>query len=128
MIGGFSLYRFHFQIHPGSIKSPQAVEFLKYLPRHMRGKALIIADGAPIHLTVLVRDYVATTGGRGVVERLPPYAPELNSVEYRWGQLKHHEIGNLIATEAWELSPGSHGRTSANSPATLDCPGRLFAV
>jgi hypothetical protein len=32
------------------------------------------------------------------------YAPELNPVEYMWGQLKTHEIANLIATKAWELS------------------------
>ena len=39
-----------------------------------------------------------------VVERLPAYAPELNPVEYMWGNLKTHQIGNLIATQAWDLS------------------------
>jgi transposase len=37
-------------------------------------------------------------------ERLPPYAPELNPVEYMWTHLKSHQIANLIATEAWEWS------------------------
>ena len=41
---------------------------------------------------------------RTEVERLPAYAPELNPVEYMWAQLKTHEIANLIATQAWELS------------------------
>ncbi|MEY4690557.1 MAG: hypothetical protein RIT19_882, partial [Verrucomicrobiota bacterium] len=27
-----------------------------------------------------------------------------NPVEYMWGNLKQHQIGNLIATQAWELS------------------------
>jgi transposase len=53
---------------------------------------------------VLVKNYVATTKGRLVVERLPAYAPELNPVEYMWGHLKTHEIANLVATQAWELS------------------------
>ncbi|MFO1462093.1 MAG: transposase [Verrucomicrobiota bacterium] len=67
--------------------------------------------GAPIHRSRLVQDYVASTDGRVVVERLPAYAPELNPVEYMWGNLKTHQIGNLIATQAWDLS----------MQATADC-------
>ena len=57
-----------------------------------------------IHRSVLVKNCVAATKGRLVVERLPAYAPELNPVEYMWGHLKTHEIANLVATQAWELS------------------------
>jgi hypothetical protein len=63
-----------------------------------------IWDGAPIHRSRLVQDYVQGTGGRILLERLPAYAPELNPVEYMGGNLKQHQIGNLIATQAWELS------------------------
>jgi transposase len=72
--------------------------------QHIPGKILILWDGAPIHRSLLVKNYVAATEGRIVVERLPAYAPELNPVEYMWGHLKTHEIANLIATQAWELS------------------------
>lgn len=104
IIGGLALWRFYFQIHAGSIKSLQVIEFLRHLQRHVRGKLLILWDGAPIHRSVLVRDYVASTGGRLMVERLPAYAPELNPVEYMWGHLKTHEIANLVTAQAWELS------------------------
>ena len=104
LIGGLALWRFYFQIHAGSIKSPQVVEFLRHLKRHVRGKMLILWDGAPIHRSALVKNYVASTKGRIVIQRLPAYAPELNPVEYMWGHLKTHEIANLIATKAWELS------------------------
>jgi transposase len=104
IIGGLALWRFYFQIHAGSIKSPQVVEFLQHLQRHVGGKMLILWDGAPIHRSLLVKNYVATTRGRLVIERLPAYAPELNPVEYMWGHLKTHEIANLIVTKAWELS------------------------
>lgn len=103
IIGALALWRFYFQIHPGSIKSLQVIEFLRHLQRHLPGKILIIWDGAPIHRSVLVRDYIQATKGRIQVERLPAYAPELNPVEYMWGHLKSHEIANLIATQAWEL-------------------------
>lgn len=104
IIGGLALWRFYFQIHEGSIKGPQVIEFLKHLLRHIKGKLMIVWDGASIHRSALVRDYVANTEGRIVVERLPAYAPELNPVEYMWAHLKCHEIANLIVTKSWELS------------------------
>jgi transposase len=104
MIGGLCLYRFYFRIHTGSIKGPQVIEFLRSLQRHIKGKLTVVWDGAPIHRSRLVQDYVESTGGRILLERLPAYAPELNPVEYMWGNLKQHQIGNLIATQAWELS------------------------
>jgi len=104
LIGGLALWRFLFQIHAGSIKSLQVIEFLKHLQRQVPGKILILWDGAPIHRSLLVKNFVAATQGRIQVERLPADAPELNPVEYMWGHLKTHEIANLIATQAWELS------------------------
>jgi len=104
LIGGLALWRFLFQIHAGSIKSLQVIEFLKDLQQQVPGKILILWDGAPIHRSLLVKNFVAATQGRLQVERLPAYAPELNPVEYMWGHLKTHEIANLIATQAWELS------------------------
>lgn len=104
IIGGLALWRFYFQIHPGSIKSPQVIAFLQHLQRHIPGKILILWDGAPIHRSVLVKNFVASTRGRILVQALPAYAPELNPVEYMWGHLKTHEIANLIVTQAWELS------------------------
>jgi transposase len=104
IIGGLVLFNFYFQIHNGSVKGPQVIEFLQHLQRHIPGKLLILWDGASIHRSALVRDYLTSTDGRVAVERLPPYAPELNPVEYMWGHLKTHEIANLVATRAWELS------------------------
>lgn len=104
IIGGLTRKRFCFQIHKGSLKSPQVVEFIRHLRRHIKGRLLLIWDGAAIHRSALVRDYLATTRGKVIAERLPPYAPELNPVEYMWAQLKGHELANLITTQAWELS------------------------
>lgn len=104
IIGGLALLRFFFQIHTGSIKGPQVIEFLKALQRHIPGKLLILWDGATIHRCKLVGNYVASTQGRIQVQRLPAYAPELNPVEYMWAHLKTHEIANLVATRACDLS------------------------
>jgi transposase len=110
IIAGIMLWKFLFQIHPGSIKSPQVIGFLKALQRHVKGRLLVIWDGAAIHRSRLVSDYVASTLGRLEVARLPAYAPELNPAEYLWAHLKEHEIANLVAREAWQLS---HHATAA---------------
>lgn len=104
VIGALVVWRFYFQIYPGSIKGLQVIEFLKHLQRHVPGKLLILWDGASIHRSKLVQEYIASTNGHLQVERLPAYAPELNPVEYMWAHLKTHEIANLIVTKAWELS------------------------
>ena len=104
VIAGMTLWNFYFQIHPGSIKSEQVVEFLKALLLHLRVPLLILWDGAAIHRSKIIKDFVAGTNGRLTLESLPAYAPELNPVEYLWANLKQHEIGNLIAHQAWELN------------------------
>lgn len=104
VIGAISLWRIMFRIHPGAIKAPQVVDFLKVLVRHTRQPMMVIWDGAPIHRSKLVAQYVASTEGRIAIERLPAYAPELNPAEYIWAHLKEHEIGNLLVREAWQLS------------------------
>lgn len=104
LIAGMSWRGFLFRLHSGSIRSAQVVEFLEVLLRHLPGRLLVIWDGAPIHRSAVVRDFVAGTVGRLEVERLPAYAPELNPVEYLWAHLKEHELGNLLVRQAHELS------------------------
>lgn len=70
-LGGLALWRFYFQRHKGGIKGPQVIEFLQHLQRHISGKMLILWDGAPIHLSLLVKNYVTSTRRHIMVERLP---------------------------------------------------------
>jgi transposase len=104
LIAGITLWNFYFRIHAGAIKSPQVIDFLQALSRHLPGPLLILWDGATIHRSALIKDYLASTGGKLQVEALPAYAPELNPVEYLWAHLKEHEIANLVVRHAWELS------------------------
>ncbi len=80
------------------------IEFLKHLIRHLGARLLVIWDGSPIHRRTAVKDFLASTAGRGVrVERLPGYAPDLNPVESAWQHLKHVEMRNLIALDLEDL-------------------------
>ena len=94
MIAGITFYNFYFQLHDKSIQSPQIIEFLRHLLRHVTGNLLIIWDGLPAHRSRLTQDFIASTDGRIVSARLPAYAPELNPVEYIWAHWKQHELPN----------------------------------
>jgi len=37
------------------------------------------------------------------IEWLPPYAAELNPVEYLWGHTKYHELPNLVPEDKHHL-------------------------
>jgi hypothetical protein len=41
-IAGLTWWNYYFALHPGSIKSPQVIEFLRHLLRHLPGKLLIL--------------------------------------------------------------------------------------
>ncbi len=105
LIAGITWRQFFFRVHERSIKSAQVVEFLRALLRHLPGRLLVIWDGATIHRSAEVKEFLGRQGRRLWVERLPAYAPELNPVEYLWGHLKEHEVGNLLVRHGHELSP-----------------------
>jgi transposase len=84
--------------------SPQVVEFLGHLMRHVRGRLLVVWDGHRVYRSRMVRDFVAELNGHLEVEFLPAYAPELNPVEYLWGHWKQHELPNFCARDFAHLS------------------------
>ena len=103
-IAGLTWSNFHCRLFAGSIKSPQVIEFLGHLQRHLPGKLLIIWDGAAIHRSAAVHQDLESLAGRIIACRLPASAPELNPVEYLWAYWKQHERPNLCARDLWSLS------------------------
>jgi transposase len=80
--------------HPGrNITREELIDFLDDLLRHLRGPVILVWDRLNAHRSV------AAGGWRAVYPRLhfewlPPYAPELNPMEYVWGNLKGHKLAN----------------------------------
>lgn len=109
-MGGVTWWNFYVRLFRGTIRSPQVVEFLRHLLRHIRGKILVIWDRLNQHRSRLVKDFVTDQRGRIVLEYLPAYAPELNPVEYLWGYWKKHELPNLCPKDLLEL--GYHARSA----------------
>lgn len=113
LIAGVTFWRFYFRLFTGAIRSAQFVEFLKALGEQIRGKLLIIWDGLPGHKSRLVRSYVESCADKFVLETLPPYAPELNPVEYIWGYMKQRELANLCLETIGQV--GAYARNRLKS-------------
>jgi len=87
----------------------ETVEFLWHLGRQIQGPVLLIWDRSPIHRRANVTEFVASVGAPGLrVEPLPPYAPDLNPVEWLWRHLKEQEMANLTCLDLEELHQEYH--------------------
>ncbi len=92
----------YFRTYPEvSIDRTRIPPFLGQLRRHIRGPFILVWDGLAAHRSPNVRRYCAQ---RGIdLERLPPYAPELNPVEMVWSFLKMNPLANLAPHNLEEL-------------------------
>ncbi len=100
---GLTLRNFYFRLYPGAIGELEVIDFLKALVRHIDGPLLIVWDRLPAHRSRLVREFIELSEGHIATECLPPYAPELNPVEYIWAYWKQHELPNVCPKDYWEL-------------------------
>ena len=72
------------QMQDHSYKGPDVVRFLQLLLREILGKILVIWDGAPIHRSQPIKDFLAKGGAKRIrLERLPGYAPGTQSPRRR---------------------------------------------
>jgi transposase len=89
----------YFHSQDGALDSADVVAFLEHLLREVPGRIVIIWDGAPIHRSQTIKEFL--TNGAALrlhLERLPAYAPELNPGEGLWQQLKGVELRNVCCS------------------------------
>ena len=58
-----------------------------------------------------MQEFLSYSEGYIETEYLPPYAPELNPVEYRWGYWKQHQLPDVC--------PKDHGDLDARARQAL---------
>lgn len=92
--------KLYFQVHERAVTSAEVVRFLRHLLRHIAGRLLIVWDGAPIHRSALVKQFLRDGAAERIhLERFPGYAPELDPEEGIWRQLKYVEMRNLCCAD-----------------------------
>lgn len=83
---------------------PDVVRFLQLLLREIAGKILVIWDGASIHKSHFIKEFLAKGGAKRIqIERLPSYAPDLNPQEGVWNLLKRVELKNVCCLDLPDL-------------------------
>ena len=115
---GLTLRNFYFRLYPGAIGQTDLIDFLKALLRHIDKPLLIVWDRLPAHRSRLVREFIELSEGHIVTEYLPPYAPELNPVEYIWAYWKQHELPNVCPKDYGELSRRARQALRPPAPQT----------
>lgn len=105
IIGGVTADgRLFTQVQEQAYRGPAVVAFLRQLLRQIRGKVLVIWDGAPIHRCQPIKDFLAAGAAQRLqLEQLPGYAPELNPAEGVWNLLKRRELKNRCCQNLEEL-------------------------
>jgi len=93
------------QIQDQAYDSEGVVRFLRLLLRKLKGKLLVIWDGAPIHRGQAVKAFLRRKAAKRLqLVQLPGYAPELNPDEGIWNYLKRVELKNVCCRDLTHLA------------------------
>lgn len=92
----------YYRWHHHNIRDVQAVEFLQYLLRHLRGPVVLVWDNLRVHKSELVRRFCRRVP-RLRLEYLPSYAPELNPDEGVW-RLTKARLANNCPSDRYFLA------------------------
>lgn len=98
------LFRFHFHLSKdnANFRGDSLVAFLEFLRRRIRAPITLLWDQIPIHHSRPVEDYLKKHR-TVVIEWFPPYAPELNPVDYVWAYVKYSRLPNFTPKSLNEL-------------------------
>ena len=102
------------------VNAQRAADFLRYLLQMLPGNLIVVWDGGPMHRGEPIRKLLRRTK-RITLERLPPYAPELNPVEYLWNHLKYGALPNFVPDDVFHLDDivNRHIRRAKKCPSRL---------
>jgi len=101
--------RLYCRLHPDAhIDSEAVVAFLTCLRKELAGHIVVVWDRFQPHRSKKVQKLLATKPNLHF-RYFPPYAPELNPVEYVWAHLKINPRANRTAMELDSLATATRG-------------------
>lgn len=113
VIAGLTRTNGLFRFHEGSLKKEQSVRCLQASKAHLKHPLLIVWDGVRAHRSKGVRDYLDSPQGHLQVAFLPPSAPELNPLEYRWAWLMRHALPHDCPSHLTEVTATARNKLNS---------------
>ena len=103
-----------------NINAERVVDFLGQLLAQVDAPMVLVWDRLNAHRAYLVQDFL-TAHPQLATEFFPPYAPELNPIEYVWGYLKLNPLANLAFFDLEQLTTTArrHTRSLQRKPELL---------
>jgi len=93
-----------YEIRQDSYNGNGIVLFLERLIKEAKQKILLIWDGAKIHFSEAVKNFLDKQKGDKIwLEKTPAYSPELNADEQVWAYIKDFELKNVCCKNITEL-------------------------
>ena len=123
-----TVWNFYFQIFEKAVGKEETILFLTHLLRYIKTPLLVVWDRLPAHRSRLVGEFLDSVNGQIAIEYLPPYAPELNPVEYLWGHWKHHTLPNVLSQGLMATQRRRATNPAPTSPQTASHYGLLETV
>jgi putative transposase len=96
----------------GSYDAFTVAWFLRELLKHLRGHVIVVWDRGGMHQGPELRQLLEEFP-RLSIERLPPYAPDLNPVEHLWNFLKWQQLPNFSPRDIKHLEKEAFERVHA---------------
>ena len=108
------------------MNSADVVAFLEHLLREVPGRLVIIWDGAPIHRSQVIKEFLANGAAQRLhLERLPAYAPELNPGEGLWATAQRGRAAQPVLLQ-YPASAARTARRGQAGPAKTTRDSRLL--
>jgi transposase len=113
--------KFYLRLFKTTIHDTQFIRHLKELRRHIRGKLILLIDRLAAHRSKKTRAFLKTQRHWLRISWFPPYAPELNPVEYPWSYGKRKDLANFCPDTLERLDQGirRYGRRLRRKPELL---------
>ncbi len=95
----------YFHVQHRNVVTGDMMSFVRGLHRQLRRPIILILDRWSVHRAAAGRLQEAGCDWLEV-EWLPPYAPELNPVEYMWSHAKYSDLANRVPDDRQDLEDG----------------------
>jgi transposase len=100
----------------GSFDTWYVTAFIAAMLKDLGGRFVVVWDGGTMHKGEPIASLAAHFADRLSLERLPPFAPLLNPVEWLWSWLKWERLSNFAPHNVQELD----GRITAELASKRD--------